>query len=47
MREVFAVLVLAALSDVTVLITGETGAGKELVARAVRSEVPRGGASPA
>lgn len=35
MREVFAVLELAAASDVTVLVTGETGTGKELVARAL------------
>lgn len=35
MREVFAVLELAAASDVTVLLEGETGTGKELAARAV------------
>ncbi len=35
MREVFAVLELAAQSDVTVLVEGETGTGKELVARAL------------
>jgi DNA-binding NtrC family response regulator len=35
MRELFAVLELVAASDVTVLVTGETGTGKELVARAL------------
>ncbi|HEX4386724.1 MAG TPA: sigma 54-interacting transcriptional regulator [Myxococcales bacterium] len=35
MREVFAVLELAARSDVTVLVEGETGTGKELAARAL------------
>ncbi len=35
MREVFAVLELAAESDVTVLLEGETGTGKELAARAI------------
>lgn len=35
MREVFAVLELAAESDVTVLLEGETGTGKELAARAL------------
>jgi transcriptional regulator with GAF, ATPase, and Fis domain len=35
MREAFAVLELAADSDVTVLLEGETGTGKELAARAV------------
>ena len=35
MREVFAVLEHAARSDVTVLVQGETGTGKELVARAL------------
>ena len=35
MREVFAVLELAAASDVTVLLEGETGTGKELVASAL------------
>ncbi len=35
MREVFAVLELAAASDVTVLLSGETGTGKELAARAI------------
>jgi len=41
MREVFAVLELAAQSDATVLVTGETGTGKELVARALHDEGPR------
>ena len=41
MREVFAVLELAARSDVTVLITGETGTGKELVARALHEASER------
>jgi transcriptional regulator with AAA-type ATPase domain len=35
LREVFAVLELAADSDVTVLLEGETGTGKELAARAL------------
>ena len=35
MREVFAVLEKAAASDLIVLIRGETGTGKELVARAI------------
>lgn len=35
MREVFAVLELAAASDVTLLLEGETGTGKELAARAL------------
>ncbi len=41
MREVFAVLELAAPQDVTVLVTGETGTGKELVARALHERSPR------
>jgi len=43
MREVFAVLELAARSDVTVLVTGETGTGKELVARALHDASARRG----
>jgi DNA-binding NtrC family response regulator len=41
MREVFALLELAAASSVTVLVTGETGTGKELVARALHDTGPR------
>jgi DNA-binding NtrC family response regulator len=41
MRELFAVLELAAQSDVSVLTIGETGTGKELVARALHDEGPR------
>ncbi|MGC4117439.1 MAG: sigma 54-interacting transcriptional regulator [Myxococcales bacterium] len=41
MREVFAVLELAAQSDVTVLVEGETGTGKELAARAVHDASSR------
>jgi transcriptional regulator with PAS, ATPase and Fis domain len=43
MREVFAVLELAARSDVTLLVQGETGTGKELVARAVHESSARRG----
>ena len=35
MREIFAVLETVAASDLTVLVRGETGTGKELVARAI------------
>jgi DNA-binding NtrC family response regulator len=41
MREVFAVLETVAAADVTVLIEGETGTGKELAARAVHDASPR------
>jgi DNA-binding NtrC family response regulator len=41
MREVFAVLELAAASSVTLLIEGETGTGKELAARAIHEASPR------
>jgi transcriptional regulator with PAS, ATPase and Fis domain len=41
MREVFAVLELAARGDATVLVQGETGTGKELVARALHEASPR------
>ena len=43
MREVFAVLELAAASEVTVLVPGETGTGKELVARAIHEASARRG----
>ena len=41
MREIFAVLELAANSEVTVLLEGETGTGKELAARALHEASPR------
>lgn len=41
MREVFAVLELAAGSDVSVLLEGETGVGKELAARAIHEASAR------
>jgi len=41
MREVFAVLERVAVSDATLLVEGETGTGKELVARAVHDASPR------
>jgi DNA-binding NtrC family response regulator len=41
MREVFAVLERVAASDATILVEGETGTGKELVARAVHDASPR------
>jgi len=41
MREVFAVLERIAVSDATLLVEGETGTGKELVARAVHDASPR------
>jgi DNA-binding NtrC family response regulator len=41
MREVFAVLERVAAADVTVLIEGETGTGKELVARALHDASAR------
>ena len=43
MREVFAVLELAAQSDATVLLEGETGTGKELAARALHDASARRG----
>ena len=41
MREVYAVLERVADTDMSVLVGGETGAGKELVARALHDESPR------
>ena len=41
MREVFAVLERVAAADATVLVEGETGTGKELVARAIHDGSPR------
>ncbi len=41
MREVFALLELAARSDTTVLLQGETGTGKELAARALHAASAR------
>ena len=43
MREIFAVLELAAGSDVTVLLEGQTGTGKELAARAIHERSARRG----
>ncbi|MBW2253752.1 MAG: sigma 54-dependent Fis family transcriptional regulator [Deltaproteobacteria bacterium] len=41
MREVFAVLERVAPTELTVLITGKTGTGKELVSRAIHQRSPR------
>jgi DNA-binding NtrC family response regulator len=41
MRELFAVLERVAPSEASLLVEGETGTGKELVARAVHEESPR------
>ncbi len=41
MREIFERIMKIAPSDATVLITGETGTGKELVARAIHRQSPR------
>jgi DNA-binding NtrC family response regulator len=43
MREAFSLLERLAVSDVTVLVDGETGTGKELAARALHSHGPRSG----
>jgi DNA-binding NtrC family response regulator len=43
MRELFALLERVASSDVTLLIEGETGTGKELIARAVHEASARSG----
>ncbi|HLG20493.1 MAG TPA: sigma 54-interacting transcriptional regulator [Bdellovibrionota bacterium] len=45
MREVFSLIARVATSDTTVLIQGETGAGKELVARALHNQSGRSGKS--
>ncbi|HEY1955961.1 MAG TPA: sigma 54-interacting transcriptional regulator [Polyangiaceae bacterium] len=42
MREVFARIERSAPSDLTVLVEGETGTGKELVAKAIHDRSPRG-----
>ena len=41
MREVFAVLERIAPTDLTVLIGGETGSGKDVIARAIHAQSPR------
>jgi transcriptional regulator with GAF, ATPase, and Fis domain len=41
MREIFATLEKVAPSDLTVMLTGETGTGKELVARGIHNLNPR------
>ncbi len=41
MREVFGILERVAPTDLTVLVAGETGTGKELVSRAVHARSPR------
>lgn len=41
MREVFALVHQASQSDITVLIQGETGTGKELIAKAIHYNSPR------
>ncbi len=46
MRAVRKLIAAAAPTDATVLITGETGTGKELVARALHAEQPRAASGP-
>jgi len=41
MQEIFKMIGLLTIQDVTVLITGESGVGKELVARAIHKNSPR------
>ncbi len=41
MREIFATLEKVSPSDLTVMITGETGTGKELIARGIHNASPR------
>src|SRR5690349_5865533 len=41
MREIFAILEKVAPSDLTVLINGETGTGKEVIARGIHNNSPR------
>jgi transcriptional regulator with PAS, ATPase and Fis domain len=43
MRETFAVLERVARTELTVMVTGETGTGKELVSRAIHQRSPRRG----
>jgi two-component system C4-dicarboxylate transport response regulator DctD len=43
MQEVYALIELASRSEAPVLIVGETGVGKELVARAIHAASPRAG----
>ncbi len=43
MRELFALLERAAPSNATILVEGETGTGKELIARAIHEASPRAG----
>ena len=45
MREVFRAIDQVADTETTVLVTGETGTGKELVARAIHERSPRAGES--